>query len=84
MSDLLARTLSGWFGAADAAAGLWQLAALLEVPVEELTSISTNPRFCYRPFTVRKRDGRKRRIVAPSEPLKRLQRRLLRRYLADQ
>ncbi|HEV3007160.1 MAG TPA: reverse transcriptase family protein [Pirellulales bacterium] len=84
MSDLLARTLWGWFGAADTAAGLWQLAALLEVPVEELMSISTSPRFCYRPFTVRKRDGRKRRIVAPSEPLKRLQRRLLRRYLADQ
>ena len=40
--------------------------------------------FCYRPLTIRKRGGGQRHLVAPSSPLKHLQRRWLRRYLAQQ
>ena len=84
MKHPLARLMACCLRLPLAEAELQGLASLLEAPLEELASASTNPRLCYHPFSVRKRDGGKRRIAAPSEPLKRLQRRLLRRYLALQ
>ncbi|HUY91727.1 MAG TPA: reverse transcriptase family protein [Pirellulales bacterium] len=84
MKNPLARILAGCLQLPQADAGLQKLAELLDTPLDELAAAATNPRLCYRPFAVRKRDGGKRQIVAPSEPLKRLQRRLLRRYLAQQ
>jgi hypothetical protein len=50
--------------------------------VGELDSIRIGSRFHYRPFTINKPDGRERRLLAPSPPLKRLQRTLLDNYLA--
>lgn len=73
-----------WLRLPAADSGLQALASILEVPLEELARARSDPRLCYRPFTVRKRDGGRRQIVAPSSPLKFLQRRLLRRYLAKQ
>jgi len=64
--------------------GIEELASLLDLTVEEVVSIPTNPRLSYRPFTIRKRGGGRRQIVAPSSLLKQLQRRLLRRYLVEQ
>ena len=64
--------------------GLTNLATRLGIPVETLLAALTDPRLCYRPFTIRKRDGGKRQIVAPSGALKLLQRRLLHQYLALQ
>jgi hypothetical protein len=58
------------------------LATLLQVEVGELASIRMGPRYHYRPFTIAKRDGRERRLLAPSPALKTLQRRLLDNYLA--
>lgn len=59
-----------------------QLAYWLQVPVSELSDIRMGPRYHYRPFSITKRDGRERRILAPSPALKRLQHRLLRNYLS--
>lgn len=84
MSNLLTRIVASCLQLPHADEGLQRLAALVETPVDELASAPSNSQWCYRPFTVRKRDGGKRRIVAPSSPLKRVQRRLLRRYLAQQ
>lgn len=84
MKNLLVRLVANCLQLPHADAGLHRLASLLDAPLDELASASTNPRLCYHPFAVRKRDGGKRQIAAPSEPLKRLQRRLLRRYLAQQ
>jgi hypothetical protein len=57
------------------------LATILEIPVDELPAVRLGPRYHYRPFAIAKRDGRERRILAPSPALKELQRRLLRNYL---
>ncbi len=57
-----------------------RLACLLEIPVGELAAVRLGPRYHYRRFTVAKRDGRERRILAPSPALKALQRRLLGKY----
>lgn len=56
---------------------LEELSRRLNVPVEELTSVQPE----YREFDIEKRSGQPRRITAPSEDLKRLQRRILRRLL---
>jgi hypothetical protein len=58
-----------------------RLASLLGIDVGALASIRMGARFHYRPFTVAKRDGRQRPILAPSPALKQLQRRLLDQYL---
>src|SRR5437868_4873661 len=59
-----------------------RLAEILLVDAGELDSIRVGPRFHYRPFTIAKPDGRRRRLLAPSPALKRLQRTLLDNYLA--
>jgi hypothetical protein len=59
-----------------------QLAAILGIAPEELSTVRMGRRYHYRPFSIPKRDGRERTILAPSPALKTLQRRLLRRYLA--
>ena len=59
-----------------------RLAEILGVDVGELEAIRLGPRYHYRPFTITKRDGRERRVLAPSPALKRLQRFLLVNYLA--
>ncbi len=84
MNELLTRIVAGVLPAHGANAGLTKLAALLDLPIEEVMSVTTNPRLSYRPFTIRKRGGGKRRISAPSSALKKLQRRLLHRYLVEQ
>src|SRR5687767_12004061 len=60
-----------------------RLAGILKVPVGELASIRMGPRYHYRPFSIAKRDGRERRLLAPSPALKTLQRRLYDDYLAS-
>ncbi len=60
------------------------LAQFLNISPEDVQSIPNNPRLSYRHFTIPKRNGRRRRIVAPSDPLKKLQRQLLSSYLAAQ
>jgi hypothetical protein len=57
------------------------LAALLDLSPEETRALPVDPRLSYRPFSVRKRGGGRRAIVAPSDRLKSLQRRVLRRWL---
>jgi RNA-directed DNA polymerase len=59
-----------------------RLAEILGVDAGGLDSIRMGPRFHYRPFTIAKPDGGERRLLAPSPPLKRLQRALLDNYLA--
>lgn len=59
-----------------------RLAEVLRVEVGELSAVRLGTRYHYRPFTTAKADGRERRILAPSPPLKGLQRRLLDNYLA--
>jgi hypothetical protein len=59
-----------------------RLAGILGVPAGELGAIRLGPRLHYRPLAVAKPDGRERRVLAPSPPLKRLQRALLVNYLA--
>ncbi len=83
MSNTLTKIVTELFAAGRSDSGLARLATLLDVSPEELNSASENPRLCYRPYTVRKRHGGLRQIAAPSSPLKRLQRRLLHRYLAQ-
>lgn len=58
-----------------------KLARILKIPAGELYTVRLGRRYHYRPFSIAKRDGRERRILAPSPALKELQRRLLRRYL---
>ena len=84
MSGFSIQILSNWIRTRGSDAGLQELGSLLGVPIEELMSIETNKQMCYRPFTIRKRGGGKRHIVAPSSPLKLLQRRLLHRYFEQQ
>ncbi len=59
-----------------------RLAQVLGVPPQQLESMRLGPRYHYRPFAIQKRDGRERRILAPSPALKTLQRKLLHNYLA--
>lgn len=84
MNNALQHILAAVTGTRGDDAPLEELAALVDLPVEELRSIPADPRFCYRPLTIRKRSGGKRHIAAPSSPLKHVQRRLLHRYLAHQ
>ncbi len=63
--------------------GEYKLARILQLPVQELPTLRLGRRYHYRPFSVAKRDGRERRILAPSPALKELQRRLLHNYLAS-
>ncbi len=58
-----------------------RLAGILKIAAGELSSLRLGRRYHYRPFTVAKRDGRERHILAPSPALKDLQRRLLHNYL---
>ncbi len=81
---LVDRLLPGLMRASSSDAGLAALARVLDVTISELADVPTNPRISYRPFTIRKRGGGTRQIVAPSDSLKALQRRLLRRYLVLQ
>jgi hypothetical protein len=60
---------------------LGRLAEILGVDEDELREIRMGARYHYRPFTIPKADGRERRVLAPSDPLKRFQRRLLDEYL---
>ena len=60
-----------------------RLAGLLGIEPAELAAVRMGPRYHYRPFTLAKRDGRERRILAPSPALKQLQRRLLDQYLYE-
>jgi retron-type reverse transcriptase len=57
--------------------GVAELARRLGVSVQELRSVEP----VYRPFTIPKRSGGTRQILAPDERLKALQRRILRRLL---
>jgi hypothetical protein len=82
MNDLLHRVLEVLSGGA-ADPQVRRLAQLLAIPPTEALAIPADPGLSYRPFTIRKRDGGRRQIVAPSGRLKLLQRRLLRRYLAN-
>jgi RNA-directed DNA polymerase len=59
------------------------LAEILGVNAGGLDDIRLGPRFHYRPFSIAKANGRKRRLLAPSPALKRLQRALLVNYLAQ-
>lgn len=59
------------------------LAAILHIPPKQLPAVRLGGRYHYRPFAIAKRDGRERRILAPSPALKELQRRLLHDYLGD-
>jgi RNA-directed DNA polymerase len=59
-----------------------ELAQVLKIPVGELSRVRMGRIYHYRPFTIPKKDGRERQILAPSPALKELQQRLLRRYLA--
>ncbi len=54
------------------------IARLLQMPYLDLTDVPT----AYRTFTIPKRDGRQRRIDAPNEELKKVQRKILRRVLS--
>lgn len=87
MNHLLARAWAAVTGSpvhGDSHDQLVALAGLLGVSVDALREIPHDRRLSYRPFGVRKRDGARRQIVAPSSPLKQLQRRLLRGYLSRQ
>jgi hypothetical protein len=84
MNPLLKRLLAGIRPTPAATPQLQELAAILGVSWEEARAIPHDPLLSYRPFTVRKRGGGRRRIVAPSGRLKLLQRRLLHQYLAKQ
>jgi retron-type reverse transcriptase len=58
--------------------GVEELARRLDIPLDELRAI----RSAYREFTIPKRSGGTRRILAPDDALKAVQRRILRRLLA--
>lgn len=58
-----------------------ELAELLRLSVDRLDTVRLGRAYYYRPFVRPKKDGRERRIWAPSPALKELQQRLLRRYL---
>lgn len=79
---LLPRTLRAvWEPQQTWEASALKLAQILAVSPGELTSVRLGRRYHYRPFTIRKRDRRVRRLLAPSPALKTLQRRLLHSYL---
>ena len=59
-----------------------RLAGLLGEEAGAPATLRLGPLLHYRPFAIAKPDGRERRLLAPSPALKRLQRRLLDRYLA--
>ena len=60
-----------------------RLAAILGVSPAEVVSIPNDDQLRYRRFSIRKRQGsRRRKISAPSDKLKKLQRRLLDNYLS--
>jgi hypothetical protein len=58
-----------------------KLAQLLSMRTTELAAVRLGRIYHYRPFAITKRDGRERRILAPSPALKALQRNLLHNYL---
>ncbi|MBL8798164.1 MAG: RNA-directed DNA polymerase [Planctomycetia bacterium] len=80
--ELLTRLLPNCLLGQAATPSAQRLADLLGIDVRELPAVRLGPRYHYRPFTIRKPDGRERRLLAPSPALKVLQRRLLDRYLA--
>ena len=59
-----------------------ELGDILGLPASELDAVRLGSQYYYRPFTVPKRNGDRRQILAPSPSLKALQRRLLARYLS--
>jgi hypothetical protein len=59
-----------------------RLSAILGIAPQELSTVRLGRQYHYNPFSIPKRDGRERVILAPTPALKALQRRLLRRYLA--
>jgi len=59
-----------------------KLGDTLSLPATELRAIHLDSRYHYRPFTVPKRNGDQRQVLAPSPALKAVQRRLLSRYLS--
>ena len=61
--------------------GAIKLAHVLKIPVSELPNVKMGRVYHYRPFSISKKDGRERQILAPSPALKELQQRLLRRHL---
>ncbi|MBN1935648.1 MAG: RNA-directed DNA polymerase [Anaerolineae bacterium] len=61
--------------------GAIKLAHVLKIPVSELPNVKMGRVYHYRPFSIPKKDGRARQILAPSPALKELQQRLLRRHL---
>lgn len=73
----LMRLLTRQAGAAPA-----RLAEILGIDAAEILAFRLGARCHYRPMSVAKKDGRPRHVLAPSPPLKRLQRRLLDGYLA--
>jgi hypothetical protein len=60
---------------------LVRLAEILQMPVVEAANFKLDRRYHYRPFSIPKRNGGQRQILAPSPALKELQRKLLRNYL---
>ena len=76
------RTLLGRRPQAPLPEDVYRLAGFLDVAPDELSTVRLGRRYHYRPFSIPKRDGRERTILAPSPALKALQRKLLRRYLA--
>lgn len=83
LTRLLPPTLRAVFAPSPAAAEqMRRLANILHIDAGELASLRFGRRYHYRPFTIDKRDGRERRLLAPSAALKTLQRRLLDEYLA--
>lgn len=80
----LAHLLPPWGRDADDALQRQSIADLLGVRVDDLDAIRMGSRYHYRPMTRPKPDGRERRILAPSPPLKLLQRRFLDAYLVHQ
>ena len=58
------------------------LANALRISLEECLAIPRDPRLRYRPFTIKKKTGGRRKILAPTTPLKNMQRLLLDEFLS--